>query len=105
MYATLPAMIRQRRARQRARRRTVLVTFALVLGLLGPLAAYVAASSGVQPEPLRVTVRLGDTLWDLAERHAAPGTDLREAVFAIKRANGLRTSILQPGQVLVIPVR
>lgn len=105
MYAIHSVAMRQRRAQQRARRRTAFIAFVLLLGLLGPLAAYVRASSGVQPSEVRVTVRAGDTLWDLAQRHAAPGTDLRELIFEIRRANGLRTSNLYPGQVLVITAR
>lgn len=105
MYATAPTLGRVRRVRRKARRRTTFAALILVLGLLWPLAAYVGASSGARPEPVLVTVRAGDTLWDLAQRYGAPGRDLRETIFEIKRANGLRTSMLHPGQVLVIPER
>jgi uncharacterized protein DUF5715/LysM domain-containing protein len=43
-------------------------------------------------------VRGGDSLWDIAKRH---GT----SVASLKRANGISSSRLKPGQVLEIPSR
>lgn len=40
----------------------------------------------------------GDTLWEIAQRHGV-------SVTHIKKANGIRSSRLQPGQVLSIPTR
>ena len=40
----------------------------------------------------------GDTLWRIAQRHGV-------SVTTIKRANGIRTTRLKPGQVLSIPAR
>jgi hypothetical protein len=48
-------------------------------------------------------VRGGDTLWDIATAHTAPGDDVRDTLLDIRRANGLTTSVISPGQVLVIP--
>jgi nucleoid-associated protein YgaU len=46
-------------------------------------------------------VEPGDTLWAIAaERYAG---DPREAVWKIKNRNGLATSALTPGTVLVLP--
>lgn len=51
-----------------------------------------------------VTVRTGDTLWDLASRCAGPRGDARRWVEALRAANGLSgRSPLQPGQALRIP--
>jgi nucleoid-associated protein YgaU len=49
-------------------------------------------------------VRSGDTLWDIAVGVAAPGADVRNVVEDIKRASGLQTSLILPGQVLIVPV-
>lgn len=40
----------------------------------------------------------GDTLWDIAQRHGV-------SVTKIKKANGISSSRLRPGQVLAIPTR
>jgi LysM repeat protein len=46
-------------------------------------------------------VRSGDTLWSIAERtHAG---DPREAIWKIRERNGLDSSTIVPGQVLVVP--
>jgi LysM repeat protein len=50
-----------------------------------------------------VVVLPGDTLWDIAGRYGPPGSDIRETVYRIRKANGLQTSVLQPGQVLAVP--
>lgn len=40
----------------------------------------------------------GDTLWNIAKKHGV-------SVTAVKKANGIRSSHLKPGQVLSIPTR
>lgn len=40
----------------------------------------------------------GDTLWQIAKRHGV-------SVTAVKKANGIRSTHLKPGQVLAIPTR
>lgn len=60
------------------------------------------------PEPVykyhNVIVASGDTMWDIAGRFADPGEDVREVVFRIAKANGLKNKTLYPGQVLRVPV-
>lgn len=46
----------------------------------------------------RYRVGRGDSLWSIARRH-------RTTVSSLKRANGIRSSRLKPGQVLMIPTR
>mgnify|MGYP001203880086 CR=1 FL=1 len=53
----------------------------------------------VTPEPLRVTVNRGDSLWSIANRHEV---NLQE----LAAANGITAgTVLQPGHVLVVPGR
>ncbi len=55
-------------------------------------------------EPQEVMVIQGDSLWNIAQ--SIPGSehvDLRKVVHEIKKLNGLTTSSLSPGQVLIIP--
>lgn len=49
------------------------------------------------------TVQPGESLWTLAER-VAPDNDTREVVAQIRRLNDLRSSQVQVGQQLVLPV-
>lgn len=46
----------------------------------------------------RYKVGRGDTLWEIAQRHGV-------SVTTIKKANGIRSSRLRPGQTLSIPTR
>lgn len=48
-------------------------------------------------------VRAGDTLWDIASQITAPGEDVRASIDRIMQLNGLETSGLRTGQVLLVP--
>ncbi len=48
-------------------------------------------------------VRPGDTVWGIAKRLAAPGSDPRPLVDALIRANHLRGARVAPGERLVVP--
>jgi nucleoid-associated protein YgaU len=67
-----------------------------------PYKQYVASrgggSSSSEVALAKYRVRGGDSLWDIAKRH---GT----SVARLKRANGMSSSRLKPGQVLEIPAR
>jgi Tfp pilus assembly protein FimV len=52
--------------------------------------------------PPSVTVRSGDTLWDISAR-VMPDRDVRDAVAQLRDLNGLDGYGLQPGQVLILP--
>jgi LysM repeat protein len=49
-----------------------------------------------KPAPVRVTVKKGDTLYGISRRY-------KTSVAAIKRANGLKSDLIRPGQKLVVP--
>lgn len=67
----------------------------------------IAACSGGAPVDLqrtaRVSVRAGDTVWDLARRHPVPGRDTASSVEVILALNGLDEGSLTPGQHLLVP--
>lgn len=75
-----------------------------VLGLLRAPATATTGGRGASASPVaeRVTVRPGETLWQIAER-AAPGVDPRDTVARIREMNGLRTSAVEAGRVLWVP--
>jgi len=77
---------------------------ALFLGVIGMLGrggsgepAAVAASSR------RYVVQAGDTLWRIARLQVGPRMDPRPMIEDIRKANGLPTPGLTPGDTLVLP--
>jgi predicted nucleic acid-binding Zn ribbon protein len=95
--------------RQRRRRRLAgLVRFAVFLLLI-----FVAVWAGVRvahagDDPAiytgtAYTVQAGDDLWSIAEAAYGSKADLRAVVYAIREANHIETSVLQPGQDLTLP--
>ncbi|MFC4777688.1 LysM peptidoglycan-binding domain-containing protein [Paenibacillus sp. GCM10023252] len=44
----------------------------------------------------------GDTLWSIASNYIEEG-DIRRTVYSIKKRNNLDSTVLQPGQTLIIP--
>jgi LysM repeat protein len=105
---------RPARRRRGAHRRPVRLTrrgravlAVLLLALLAALFAVVpdrgeaAAPAGA---PASVTVREGDTLWSIAERHL-PSRDPYGTIDEIRRLNGMDGYGLRTGQRLLIPAR
>ena len=95
--------------RQRRRRRVAgLVRFAVFLLLI-----FIAVWAGVRVAHAgedgsiytgqHYTVRQGDDLWTIAAGEYGGGIDLRRAVYAVKAANDLESSSLQPGQDITLP--
>ncbi|NOU96960.1 LysM peptidoglycan-binding domain-containing protein [Paenibacillus sp. LMG 31456] len=48
-------------------------------------------------------IEKGDTLWKIANQHAPKGQDVREYMYEIKLLNGLKSNLLQEGQLLQLP--
>ena len=51
-----------------------------------------------------VTVCTGDTLWNIAEEFYPAGTDIRQAVYSIEKANHMKGSVISAGQTLQLPI-
>ena len=52
-----------------------------------------------------VTVRAGDTLWDIASRTTGSNMDVREVVHTVKELNNISSSgTLTPGTKIEVPV-
>ena len=61
-------------------------------------------ASVVPTTTVTVVIEQGDSLWEIARR-VAPGADPRDVVHRIRELNGLRSNLIQPGQVLLVPAR
>ncbi|SPT53914.1 LysM domain [Actinomyces bovis] len=83
----------------------VLVAGALVTVAIVATACAGAITAAIIAEPVQTTtavVQSGQSLWDVAA--ATGAADVPEAVAQIRELNGLRDSVLQPGQRLLVPV-
>jgi hypothetical protein len=76
--------------------RILLVALAALL-----LWALFAGETGAGGPERQYRVKPGDTLWSIAER-TFPG-DPREGVWELRERNELRSAVIVPGQVLVLP--
>ena len=63
--------------------------------------AFFAGESGAGRPERSYRVKPGDTLWSIAERTYAG--DPREGVWVLRERNGLDSTTITPGQVLVVP--
>ena len=99
------ARSRAARARMLERRRrslAFLLAVLLVSALAWQAASPGAGAASASRAPQVVTVRPGQTPWDLAERYAAPGVDSRSFVDDLLEVNDA-TLPLQPGSKLELP--
>lgn len=99
------------RLTRRGRVAVVLVAVVAVLAVLSVVQVVGASTStsankvalvAAQQQSDVVVVRPGDTLWSIAAREM-PGRDPREAVVAIRQANGIASGEIAPGQRLHLP--
>jgi LysM repeat protein len=65
------------------------------------LVGYAARPSGSAGPPARYVVRPADTLWSIAAAHYAG--DPRDGIWKLQHRNHLDSTVLTPGQVLVLP--
>jgi LysM domain-containing protein len=85
-------------------RAVVLVLLALAASLASAVLFTTASRADDPPStpPRTLVVRQGDTLWGIASR-TMDRRDGQEAVAELRRLNGLRDSVVQPGDVLILP--
>ena len=76
----------------------------LLASCLAIAIVYEMAPFGVDhPPAAQVVVREGDTLWDLAQTDGPPAADPRRTVSRIREINHLSSSLIRPGQVVLVP--
>lgn len=81
----------------------VAVVCAVALIVILPALFSVEATSQAE-QYVEVIVLPGQTLWQIAIEHKQKGTDTRRMVEHIRKANGLASASIYPGQLLRIPV-
>jgi LysM repeat protein len=54
-------------------------------------------------EEQSIRVQSGDTLWKIAKQFSDGSQDIRYIVFLIKDRNNLQSTVIKPGQKLIIP--
>ncbi len=67
------------------------------------LALYAGTGADAGTQSVRYTVSPGDTLWEIAISHTPPREDPRIVVEAVREANGLSGTMIQPGMSLELP--
>jgi LysM repeat protein len=91
-------MLRQTTAQTRA-----LVIISTIVVVVALLLLATGEANGAEPV-VPYTVEAGDTLWDIAAQRTQPGADVRATVLEISQLNDLHSSLIVPGQVLVVPL-
>ncbi|AGC68563.1 hypothetical protein Cst_c15770 [Thermoclostridium stercorarium subsp. stercorarium DSM 8532] len=81
--------------------------FFIIMFLIFIIAVFIidsVKSSGenVNREYKVITVRQGDTLWDIADKYRGK-TEIRKYIYRIKKLNGLDDSTIYAGQKLYLP--
>jgi LysM repeat protein len=83
--------------------RFLVIISTMIVALVLLLATSVMAAG---PEPVTddYRVRSGDTLWSIAEQVAPADADVRAVIAQIRSLNELDSSLIRPGQSLLVPV-
>jgi len=86
----------------------LLVRLLSLLVLTVAVFLFLTVSSAAATEPItydEYRVRVGDTLWGIADTISEDDVDLREVVGELREINGLATSSLMAGDVILVPIR
>jgi LysM repeat protein len=74
----------------------------MLLALSVSLWLAIVAHGGIATQDATVVVQPGDTLWSIAAQQY-PSDDVRARVDDIERANGLRSPVIDVGEILRLP--
>jgi len=74
----------------------------MLLAVSVSLGLALVAHGGTAAQDATVVVQPGDTLWSIAAQQY-PTDDVRARVDGIERANGLKSPVIEAGEVLKLP--
>ncbi|WP_158442412.1 LysM peptidoglycan-binding domain-containing protein [Paenibacillus pini] len=80
----------------------MLTFFIIMIGCTGVVRVFAVSSDDVRLDK-KVVVVSGDTLWQIALTHKPEGMDTRAYINLIKRSNGMSSSSVNAGEVLILP--
>lgn len=88
--------------RLKNKRKFFTLIFLLIVVVLLLIGTVSSTGKNSQHEQQFITVRPGDTLWEIASNHR--GTmEIRQYIFKLKKVNNLNDSIIYAGQRLELP--
>ncbi|WP_339202699.1 LysM peptidoglycan-binding domain-containing protein [Paenibacillus sp. FSL K6-3182] len=70
--------------------------------LMGTYASSITPEAASAEEQI-IRVQSGDTLWNIAKQVSDGSHDIRYIVYLIKDRNDLQSTVIKPGQKLIIP--
>lgn len=83
--------------------RRLILLLAFVLFALSLIFVAGAQAGSSLRETSTHVVGAGETLWEIAAEHTAPGGDVRATLYDIRQMNDLSSSVLGLGQALTVP--
>ena len=101
-YSYYDSYVRMKKEKKKTLRQRLIFTAALVMALI----IFAAAPGFGKSEGTPLSehyVKEGDTLWSIASEYKPEGRRVDEFVYDIKKLNGLESSMINAGAVLVIP--
>ncbi|RCX10363.1 LysM domain-containing protein [Anaerobacterium chartisolvens] len=82
--------------------------FAIIMGLLTAILLVLIfagrAYSYKAPEYRTVSLKQGDTLWELALKYNKEG-DIRSYIYEVQQLNNMESSDIKAGEKLIIPIK
>ena len=96
--------------RYRIVNRTRFITFVTVLILLfyvivAGIFSKATALDNNRNSYVTIEVAEGDTLWDITRTYGNPKKDIGENIYDICKENGIKNSIIYPGEELLIKIK
>jgi len=73
--------------------------FTVIIFFVGSV---ISSGKNVNKEYKTITVRQGDTLWDIASKHCGK-MEIRQYIYQIKKVNNLDDAIIYVGQKINLP--
>lgn len=74
----------------------------IMLVIIYSVGCVTSAGKDIKKEYRTVTVKPGDTLWDIASKYCG-NMDIRKYIYQIKKINNLDDAVIYAGQKLCLP--